>query len=45
MSEVPKLQHFQQENRSPEMTSFFLYCIKKKSVLYCIKKMTGVVEL
>ena len=29
MSEVPKLQRFNQKNRSPEMTSFFLYCIKK----------------
>ena len=31
MSEVPKLQRFNQKNRSPEMTSFFLYCIKKMS--------------
>ena len=29
MSEVPKLQRFNKKNRSPEMTSFFLYCIKK----------------
>ena len=31
MSEVPKLQRFSKKNRSPEMTSFFLYCIKKMS--------------
>ena len=31
MSEVPQLEHFNKKNRSPEMTNFFLYCIKKNS--------------
>ena len=31
MSEVPQLEHFNKKIRSPEMTNFFLYCIKKMS--------------
>ena len=33
MSEVPKLERFNKKNRSPEMTNFFLYCIKQMSFL------------
>ena len=31
MSEVPQLEHFNKKNGHPEMTNFFLYCIKKMS--------------
>ena len=42
-----KLQRFKQKNRSPEMTNFFLYCIKKMNFSGSPKgtPTTGVVEL
>ena len=47
MSEVPQLEHLNKKNRSPEMTNFFLYCIKKL-VFQAHRRVpptTGVVEL
>ena len=47
MSEVLKLQRFNQKNRSPEMINFFLYCMEK-CVFQAHRReppTTGVVEL
>ena len=47
MSEDPKLERFNQKNRSPEVINFYLYCINKKSFWRSPKgpPTTGVVEL
>ena len=48
MSEVRKLERFNQKNRSPEMINFFLYCIKKNQFFKLTEgypPTTGVVEL
>ena len=48
MSEVPKLQRFNKKTGHPEMTNFFLYCIKNMIFSGSPKgtpPTTGVVEL
>ena len=47
MSEVPQLEHVNTKNGHPEMTNFFLYCIKQMSFSGSPKgtPTTGVIEL